>query len=89
MMEMMERMMGRKPEGEGKSKGKDGKAGESAGAGNGGESDAANQADVAAGGGKVEERRVPKASGAREAEIPAEFRKMFDAYNRGAESLVK
>ncbi|MGA0853294.1 MAG: hypothetical protein ACO3RK_00600 [Luteolibacter sp.] len=89
MMDMMERMMGRKPEGEGKAKGKDGKAGENPGTGNSGESGDGNQVDAVAGAGGTEERRVPKASGAREAEIPAEFRKMFDAYNRGAENLVK
>lgn len=89
MMDMMERMMGRKPEGEEKGKGKDGKAGENAGAGNRGESDAANSAQGGASGGKVEERRVPKAAGGSGVELPEEFRKMFDAYNRGAETLVK
>ena len=89
MMDMMERMMGRKPEGEGKGKGKDGKAGENAGTGNGGDSDAANTVEGGASGGKVEERRVPKAAGGSGVEIPEEFRKMFDAYNRGAETLVK
>lgn len=87
MMDMMERMMGRRPQGEGK--GKDGKVGENAGADNGGDSDVASSAEGAAGGGKNEERRVPKAAGGSGVEIPEEFRKMFDAYNRGAEALVK
>lgn len=89
MMEMMERMMGRKPEAEGKGKGKDGKSGESAGQGNGGESDAQGVVDEGASGGKVEQRRVPKAAGAANQEMPEEFRKLLDAYNRGAEDLVK
>ena len=89
MMEMMERMMGRKPEGQGDEKGKDGKAGENAGEGNGGESDASGEANDGASGGKDEERRVPKAAGGGNQEIPEEFRKLLDAYNRGAEALVK
>jgi hypothetical protein len=32
---------------------------------------------------------VPKAAGGGGVEVPEEFRKMFDAYNRGAETLVK
>jgi hypothetical protein len=89
MMEMMERMMGRKPEGQGDEKGKDGKAGENAGEGNGGESDPNGEANDGASGGQDEERRVPKAAGGGNQEIPEEFRKLLDAYNRGAEALVK
>ena len=89
LMDMMERMMGRKPEADGKKKGKDGKPGKNAGAGNGGESDASNTAEAGENGGRVEERRVPKAAGGGGSEIPEEFRKMLDAYNRGAEALVK
>jgi len=89
MMEMMERMMGRKPEGQGDKKGKDGKPGENAGDGNGGESNANVETIDGASGGKVEERRVPKAAGGGNQEIPEEFRKLLDAYNRGAENLVK
>ncbi len=88
-MEMMERMMGRKPEGQSDEKGKDGKAGENAGQGNGGESDASGEVNDGASDGKDEERRVPKAAGGGNHEIPEEFRKLLDAYNRGAEALVK
>jgi hypothetical protein len=91
MMDMMERMMGKKPEGEGegKSKGKDGKPGDEPGQGAGGASDAPNELGLGGAGGKSEERRVPKAGGSAGMVLPEEFRKIFDAYNRGAEQLVK
>lgn len=89
MMEMMERMMGGKPVGQSDQKGNDGKTGDSAGEGNGGKKDADGETDTGAAGGKVEERRVPKAAGNGNQEMPAEFRKLLDAYNRGAENLVK
>jgi hypothetical protein len=87
MMDMMERMMGKDPNGDQKGKGKEG--GKQGGQGATGESDAANGAAAGAAGGKVEERRVPKASGAAGRELPEEFRKALDAYNRGAEKKVK
>ncbi|MDP3849281.1 MAG: hypothetical protein Q8Q59_02175 [Luteolibacter sp.] len=92
MMDMMERMMGRKPEGEGKGEGKEkgDQPGDKAGEGSTGLSDSANEATAgAAGDGKDETRRVPKAGGAAGREIPSEFRKAFDAYNRGAEQKAK
>ena len=89
MMEMMERMMGRNPEGQSDQKGNDGKTGDSAGEGNGGRTDAEGETDAGVAGGKVEERRVPKAAGNGNQEIPTEFRKLLDAYNRGAENLIK
>ena len=89
MMDMMERMMGKTPDGEGKSKGKGDKPGEQGGEGVTGESDTGNEAS----GGKIdgagEERRVPKAGGSAGQEIPSEFKKAFDAYNRGVEQKLK
>jgi hypothetical protein len=35
------------------------------------------------------QRRVPKASGTAGRDIPAEFRKAFDAYNRGLQPDAK
>jgi len=93
MMDMMERMMGKKPgEGEGKGKGKGegkGEGGEQGGKGQTGLSDTANEATNGQSGGKNELRRVPKAAGAANLALPEEFRKAFDAYNRGAEKMVK
>ncbi len=89
MMDMMERMMGKDP-GEGKQgQGKDGKPSDTGGGGTGGASDAANEASNAGAGGAAEVRRIPKAAGTAGTEIPGEFRKAFDAYNRGAEKKVK
>jgi hypothetical protein len=89
MMDMMERMMGKKPEGESKGKGKDGKASDQGGEGMTGLSDTANDAGAGQAGGKSEIRRVPKAAGGANLEIPEEFKKAFDAYNRGAEKKVR
>ncbi len=88
MMDMMERMMGKKPEGDQPQKGNkpDDKKG---GGGVNGESESGNEATGGVAGGKSEQRRVPKAAGSAGAEIPSEFRKAFDAYNRGAEKKVK
>jgi hypothetical protein len=85
MMDMMERMMGKNPdgEGEGKDKSKGDQPGDNGGGGASGESDAANNGTGGQAGGKNEARRVPKASGA------SEFRKALDAYNRGAEEKLK
>ena len=89
MMDMMERMMGKKPE-EGKGKGKDGKPSDTGSFGMNGLSDTANgAADGSAGGGKSEARRVPKAGGSAGHALPEEFRKALDAYNRGAEQKAK
>jgi hypothetical protein len=86
MMDMMERMMGKKPEGAPKPGNKPNNQG---GGGVTGESDTGNESAGGAGGGKSEARRVPKAAGGANVEIPEEFRKAFDAYNRGAEKKVK
>lgn len=95
MMDMMERMKdGEKPgdkegKGKGKGKGKGDKPGEEGGKGKTGLSDTANDATSGDASGKSEARRVPKAGGNATLEIPEEFRKAFDAYNRGAEKKVK
>jgi len=91
MMDMMERMMG-KADKQGK-EGKEGKPGDKQGKGQGGISDTTNGgAAGGADGGKSEARRVPKAAGtagAASLEIPEEFRKALDAYNRGLEKKAK
>jgi hypothetical protein len=90
MMDMMERMMGKSPDGEkkpGKGEGKE--PGDQGGKGQTGESDSGNEAVGGLANGKSEARRVPKAAGSANLEIPEEFRKAFDAYNRGAEQKVK
>jgi hypothetical protein len=91
MMDMMERMMGKEPGEKGqKGKGQGEGQGEGEQAGNkGGLSDAANETIEGSSAEKWETRRVPKASGTAGADIPAEFRKAFDAYNRGLESTTR
>jgi hypothetical protein len=89
MMDMMERMMGKTPEGEKEGKGKGEKPGETGGDGMTGASDAANGNTTGESGGKSEARRVPKASGNAGQVLPEEFRKALDAYNRGATEKVK
>lgn len=90
MMEMMERMMGKKPDGDkhGNAKG-GGEPGDQGGQGATGLSDAANGGVTGDGTEKSEVRRVPKASGNAGHAMPEEFRKALDAYNRGAEQKVK
>lgn len=87
MMDMMERMMGKEPDQQpAPGKNPDNKKG---GGGVTGDSDTASEnVDGAATGGK-EVRKVPKAAGNAKIEIPEEFRKAFDAYNRGAEKKAK
>jgi hypothetical protein len=87
MMDMMERMMGEKPEGEEPKKGN--KGSDTGGGGVTGESDTGNEATGGESNAKSEARRVPKAGGSGNQEIPEEFRKALDAYNRGAEAKVK
>ena len=92
MMDMMERMMGKEPgqkgqKGKGEGEGKE--PGDQAGQGNGGLSDAANETNGGNASADGESRRVPKASGTAGTDIPAEFRKAFDAYNRGLESTTR
>ena len=90
MMDMMEKMMeqGEGKDGE-KKDGKGKKPGDQGGQGMTGESDAANDPTAAAGDGKSEVRRIPKAAGAAGHALPEEFRKALDAYNRGLEKKVK
>ena len=87
MMDMMERMMGKKPDGDGKGKG--GKPSDTGSNGMSGLSDEANGATDGQAGGKSEARRVPKAGGSAGHALPEEFRKALDAYNRGAEQKFK
>jgi len=87
MMDMMQRMAGKEPGGEGK-QGQPG--GDQPGTGlKGGESDTANDAVTGASEEKFETRRVPKAAGTAGKSVPEEFRKALDAYNRGLEGKVK
>jgi len=89
MMDMMERMMGKKPDGEQPGEGKDGKPGDKGGKGMNGLSDTGNDPTGGETGGKSEARRVPKAAGTAGHALPEEFRKALDAYNRGAEQKVR
>ena len=90
MMDMMDRMVegekdgDKEGKGKGKGKGKGGKPGDEGGQGQTGESDTPNTANDPGASGKSEIRRVPKAGGSATLEIREEFRKAFDAYNRGA-----
>lgn len=90
MMDMMERMMGKEPGGQQEPKPGDKESDNKKGGGGvTGESDTANGDVDGAAGGNREIRRIPKAAGSAKAEIPEEFRKAFDAYNRGAEKKAK
>lgn len=91
MMDMMERMMGMKPdgeqegEGEGESEGEGEGEGGKAGQGEGGDSDSANAGVGGTGDNGVEVRRVPKAGGTAGRSLPSEFQEALEAYNRGLE----
>jgi hypothetical protein len=87
MMDMMERMMGKKPQGEGEGKGD--KPGDQGGQGSSGLSDTSNEGAGGKGDGKTEARRIPKASGSAGRGLPEEFRTALDAYNRGAQQNLK
>lgn len=87
MMDMMERMMGKNPDGDGKGKGD--KPSDQGGQGVTGSSDTANQGVSGKGDGKTEARRVPKASGNAGRVLPEEFKSALDAYNRGAQQTLK
>ena len=88
MMDMMERMMGKTPGGD--KPGKEGeKPGDQGGEGMTGESDAANERTAGDPDGRREERTLKKASGTAGRNVPAEFKKAFDAFNRGSEDLAK
>ncbi len=90
MMDMMERMMGKKPEGDQPGKGKGEKPSDKGnGGGVSGLSDTLNDLTGGQAGGKSEARRVPKAAGSAGHALPEEFRAALDAYNRGAEHKIK
>lgn len=90
MMDMMERMLGKKEgEGEGKGKGKGKGAGSEGGEGKTGDSDSANSANSGNAGGNVNERTVPKSAGQAGKGLPGEFQQALDAYNRGLEGKTK
>ena len=90
MMDMLEEMLGlEKPNGNQPGQQQGQQPGDQAGEGKTGLSDAANTGVGGAPGGKVEERRVPKASGSAGQGLPREFQDALDAYNRDAEKLAK
>lgn len=91
MLEMMQEMMGQgKPADKpGQQPGQGEGPGDQGGEGQTGDSDTANANAGGTPGGKMEERRVPKASGTAGQNLPAEFQQALDAYNRAAEKLAK
>jgi len=92
MMDMMERMMGKEPgQKPGQKPGQQPGQGEGQQGGEGqtGDSSTANTEHGDPGSNGDETRRVPKASGTAPTSIPEEYRSAFDAYNRGAEKLIK
>ncbi len=89
MMEMMERMMGKSPDGDKPGKGKGDKPSDTGSNGLNGLSDEGNELVDGQAGGKSEIRKVPKAGGTAGRALPEEFRKAMDAYNRGAEKKIK
>jgi len=93
MMDMMERMAGQ-GQGEGEGEGEAQGEGEGEGEGDGGdgatgESDSTGEGETGDTAGKVEARRVPKASGTAGRGMPDEFRSALDAYNRGMERMTQ
>lgn len=90
MMDMMERMMGKEPGGQPQPKPGDKESDNKKGGGGiTGDSNTAGEGVEGSAEGNREIRRIPKAAGSAKAEIPEEFRKAFDAYNRGAEKKAK
>ncbi|MFD0892133.1 hypothetical protein KBB96_11950 [Luteolibacter ambystomatis] len=91
MMDMLERMAGKEQAGDQQGPPKEGQqGGDTGGGGVHGLSDTTNTAgNGIAGDGKEEQRRVPKAAGTAGKALPEEFRGALDAYNRGADKLVK
>jgi hypothetical protein len=88
MLDMMQNMMGKGDKGDKPGK-KGDKPGEQGGEGQTGESDAANDRNAGDPDGRREERTLKKASGTAGRNVPAEFRKAFEAFNRGSEDLAK
>lgn len=90
MMDMMERMMGKKPgKGQGKEPGQGEGESNEGGKGQTGDSDSSNTEHNGDTFDASETRRLPKSSGSGSIALPEEFRSALDAYNRGAEKLVK
>ena len=85
MLDMMQRMMGQTPGGDKPGQ----KPGDQPGEGMTGESDAANTNTDGTVGGPSEERRVPKTAGPAGTDLPPEFQKALDAYNRPAPRPAK
>ena len=81
MLDMMQRMMGNNP-GEGQGQGQGQGAGEQGGEGQTGDSNSPNGGLGEGGDGLTEERRVPKNAGRAGTDLPQEFRKALDAYNK-------
>ena len=89
MLDMMERMMGREPsdqEGEQPGEGEGDKEGNTAGEGKTGESNTANENSSGKIGEEENVRIIPKGSAPSGADLPNEFRKLLDAYNRNEQS---
>ncbi len=89
MMDMMERMMGKKPESLQPGNDQKGDSGDQAGMGGKGDSNAENVNSNGPLSGKDDTRRVPKASGNAGRVLPEEFQQALDAYNRGAAIQLK
>lgn len=89
MMDMMERMMGKKPESLQAGNGQKGDSGDQAGMGGKGDSNAENGNSNGPLSGKDDTRRIPKASGNAGRVLPEEFQQALDAYNRGAAIQLK
>jgi len=88
-MDMMERMMGKSPDADKDSKGEGAGSSDQGGEGANGAADVTAKPKAEPAGAKGEARRVPKASGNAGHELPDEFTKILDAYNRGAEQKQK
>ena len=85
MLDMMQRMMGQEPGGDqpGRQKG-EGDVNNGGQQENGGDSDAANSNQEGTVGGPSEARTIPKGSGPAGKDLPPEFQKALDAYNKTA-----
>jgi hypothetical protein len=89
MMDMMERMMGKKKDEQGKGEKEGKEPGKKSGEGQSGDSNAANSESSGSADGKFEQRKVPKAAGSAGKNLPQEFQDAMDAYNRGLEKNSK
>ena len=82
MLEMMQRMMGQQPGGDKPGDKPGNKPGNKGGEGMKGESDTANTGQGKGSAHPTGERMVPKSAGVSGTDMPEEFRKALDAYNR-------